>query len=300
MQAELEAYGQRSGEAGVYTRVEAHTTPDGDELAVQWYGRPETSRAVFLFLPALGVRVRYYAELGRKAADLGYSVAIVPFRGERSSIAETRRRRYGYHEILEVDVPQLLGKVRAAAGGKPVILAGHSLGGQVALLAASRRPEGIHGVVLLAGGSNYYGSLPPAQRLKRGASVRFVRIVDQLLGFFPGDKLGFGGRQPKKLILDWTHEAIHGAYRFEGDTSDPERDLASLSAPVLFVSLTNDKLVPRSCAEYLAAKLKNARVQIEELAPDAFAGRVDHFRWAKEPAPVLATVDRWAAAGLPS
>jgi pimeloyl-ACP methyl ester carboxylesterase len=94
------------------------------------------------------------------------------------------------------------------------------------------------------------------------------------------------------MILDWTEEALTGKYLVTGDAADYERELEQLKVPVLMVSLQGDTLVPRPSADYLAKKLTRAQVaQIELRAED---GRpYHHFRWVKQPAPILAQVDHW-------
>jgi predicted alpha/beta hydrolase len=94
------------------------------------------------------------------------------------------------------------------------------------------------------------------------------------------------------MILDWTHEALTGRYRVTGDAADYDRDLEQLDMPVLMVSLRGDALVPRHSADYLARKLTRAQVAQIELLPEN-GSTFHHFRWVKQPAPILAHVDQW-------
>jgi predicted alpha/beta hydrolase len=267
---------------------------DRARTVVEWFGAEATSgKGLVVFLPALGTSVEIYRTMAEAWARLGYRVATVELRGgKQSSIKDVRAHNFGYNEILNVDLASIVPRLRAEAAGQPFLLAGHSLGGQFALLYASRHPAEVDGVVLLAAGSNYYGAMPPGQRFTRHLGLRAVRTIDQVLRFFPGDKLGFGGRQPLNMILDWTQEALTGRYRVKGDAADYDHDLEQLKAPVLMVSLHGDTLVPRPSADYLAGKLTRAQVaQIELHAEDGKA--YDHFRWVKKPAPILAQVDQW-------
>jgi predicted alpha/beta hydrolase len=270
--------------------------PDRELTVVEWFGEKSTGdKALVVFLPALGASVDYYRPMAEAWAGLGYRVATVELRGgKQSSVKDVRVQNFGYKEILNVDLASIVPRLRAEAAGRPFLLAGHSLGGQFALLYASRHRSEVDGVVLLAGGSNYYGAMPRGKRFTRYVGLRTVRTIDQLLRFFPGDKLGFGGRQPLNMILDWTHEALTGKYRVKGDATDYDRDLEQLEMPVLMVSLRGDALVPRPSADYLARKLTRAQVaQIELLAE---SGAYHHFRWVKQPAPILAHVDSWIGA----
>jgi predicted alpha/beta hydrolase len=270
---------------------------DGASTVVEWFGEETNAeKGLVVFLPALGASVYVYRTMAEAWASLGYRIATVEMRGgKQSSVKDVRAHNFGYNEILNVDLASIVPKLRAQAAGNRFLLAGHSLGGQFALLYASRHPSEVDAVVVLAGGSNYYGALPRGRRFARYLGVRAVRTIDQVLRFFPGDQLGFGGRQPLNMILDWTQEALTGRYRVQGDPADYDHDLQQLKAPVLMVSLHGDRLVPRPSADYLAAKLTRAEVaQIEVRAEDGQA--YHHFRWLKKPGPVLAHVDHWVGA----
>jgi predicted alpha/beta hydrolase len=267
--------------------------PDRAHTVVEWFGETSAAKGLVGFLPALGASVEFYRPMAEAWAGLGYCVATVELRGgKQSSIRDVRAHNFGYNEVLNVDLASIVPRLRAEAVGRPFLLAGHSLGGQFALLYASGHPSQIDGVVLLAGGSNYYGAMPRGHRLTRYLGLRSVRTIDQVLGFFPGDRLGFGGRQPYTMMLDWTHEALTGKYLVRGDAADYDRDLEQLEMPVLMVSLRGDALVPRPSADFLARKLTRAHVTQVELRPEA-GGTYHHFRWVKQPAPILARVDDW-------
>ena len=270
---------------------------DRAQTVVEWFGEETTrEKGLVVFLPALGASVDFYRTMAEAWAGLGYRVATVELRGgKQSSVKDVRAHNFGYNEILNVDLASIVPRLRGEAAGRPFLLAGHSLGGQLALLYASRHPSEIDAVVLLAGGSNYYGAMPRGKRFTRYLGLRTVRTIDQVLRFFPGDKLGFGGRQPFNMILDWTQEALTGRYRVTGDAADYDHDLEQLKMPVLMVSLQGDTLVPRPSADYLARKLPRTQVaQIELRAEDGTA--YHHFRWVKKPAAILAQVDQWIGA----
>lgn len=283
-------------EEGARMRTQQEQLPDQTQTVIEWFGEQTSGeKGLIAFLPALGVGVDFYRGLAESWARLGYRVATVELRGmKQSSVQDVKRQNFGYKEIINVDLATLLPKLKAQAAGKPFIVAGHSLGGQFALLHASQNPGQVDGVIVLAGGSNYYGSMPPGMKFKRHMGIRLVRAIDQTLGYFPGHKVGFGGRQPLNMILDWTHEALTGRYKVTGDTVDYDAALARLQAPVLILSLSGDPLVPKTCADFLAGKLPQARVTQVELQASDYGMKVfHHFRWVRKPEPVLEQVEKW-------
>ncbi|WNG36314.1 alpha/beta fold hydrolase [Archangium violaceum] len=273
--------------------------PDGTRTVVKWFGADTTpDKGLVAFLPALGVKVEFYSRMAEALAQLGYRVAAIEMRGMGdSSVRDVRRHNFGYNEVLNIDLATVVPALKREAGDKPFLLAGHSLGGQFALLYASQHPGEVNGVILIAGGSNFYGSMPEGAQLKRRVGLGAVHVIARTLGFFPGHKLGFGGKQPMNMMLDWTQEALTGRYKVKGDSTDYDRALGQLDLPVLLLSLSGDALVPKPCADFLARKLRQARVtQVELQAKDYGMESFHHFRWAKKAEPVLERVDAWIRA----
>lgn len=278
-------------------RSERVSLPDGSSTIIEWFGNASKDcKAVIVFLPALGVNVGYYRTLCETWAERGYRVAAFEMRGmKQSSVRNVKRNNFGYKEVLTLDLPTLIGKVANESFDAPIYLAGHSLGGQFALLYASRAPARINGVILIAGGSNHFASLGSGwARFKRRLGFCLIRLVCHLIGFFPGDKLGFGGRQPLNLMLDWSNEGLTGRYQVIGDTTDYNKSLADFNKPVLLLSLGGDLLVPQTSAHALARKVKQAVVTHIELKAKDYGLKVfSHFKWVYQPNPVLNSIDQW-------
>ena len=270
---------------------------DGAETVIEWYGDiHEATQGVVVFFPALGVSIQYYRGLAEAWSEKGCSVVLVETRGQKlSSVNDVKRNNFGYREVVTQDMASVMDAVRATAGALPLYLAGHSLGGQFALMYASRYETDLAGIMLVAAGSNYHRTLPGGkQRLARHVNIRLTRLINNALGFFPGDKLGFGGRQPKNMINDWSFEGLKGRYRVVNDEVDYDAMLSRLTVPVLMLSLEGDPLVPRSCADYLAEKLKSAPVRQKTIPAERFGRKAaSHFGWAKQPEPVLEALEAW-------
>lgn len=270
---------------------------DGAETVIEWFGDDQAStQGVIVFFPALGVPIRYYHRLAEAWSGRGYRIALVETRGQpQSSIDDVKRHNFGYREVVTVDMVSVMKAIREEVGDEPVYLAGHSLGGQFALMYASRFDDPIDGIILIAAGSNYHRTLSgTAKRLARHINIRLTRLINKTLRYFPGDKLGFGGRQPLNMMNDWSFEGLNGRYRVTNDSFDYDAALENLKASVLMVSLEGDPLVPRSCADFLAAKLSSASVHQHTLEAKLFGRKAaSHFGWAKQPDPVLDALDTW-------
>jgi predicted alpha/beta hydrolase len=261
-------------------RIHPIASADGVTLTVEEWGAA-TDKASLVFLPALGVPLAYYGKLLAAWAARGRHLVAVELRGGPGSpVPDLRKNPFGYAHLIREDLPAVV----AAVPAPRVVTVGHSLGGQLALLSAAAgtvRPEAV--VTLATGTSSATG----ATRLLRGAQARFITTVGGLLGYWPGHRFGFGGRQPRQLMSDWAHEARHGRYRLGGDPTDYEAALASLAVPALLADIRGDTMIPAASVDHLAARVPTA----ERIGIDAHP---DHFLWARRaPGAVVDAVETW-------
>lgn len=268
---------------------------DGAILGIQQYGSEHRTAAAtsILFIPALGVPIGYYRGMFSDWAARGRHIVAVELRGTpQSPVTQTRKQRFGYATIIHDDLPAVITS-EAFRGAGCIGVVGHSLGGQLALLAAATGTIDASAVVTIAAGT----SSPASQhtrpgRIKRRVQVQFIRTVSAILGYWPGDRLGFGGRQPRTLMRDWSYEATHGTYRLNGTDTDYEAALAQLPIPVLAISLDGDQTIPLPAVEHLLDRLPQ-HTEHQHIASRNPAG-FDHIRWARhEHQPIIDATERW-------
>ena len=267
---------------------------DGAILGIEQHGSEHRAAAAasILFIPALGVPIGYYRGMLSAWAARGRHIVAVELRGmPQSPVTNIRKQRFGYATIIHDDLPAI-----AASGAfqrsAPIAVVGHSLGGQLALLAAATRTIDASAVVTIASGTSSPASQQTRSgRIKRRSQVQMIKAVSATLGYWPGDRLGFGGRQPKTLMHDWCYEGIHGTYRSFADT-EYEEALAQLPVPALAISLDGDQTIPLLAAEHLFHRLPahTEHQHITSRNPNGF----DHIRWARhEYQPIIDATERW-------
>lgn len=257
------------------------------------------ARPVFLCLPAMGVPAAYYAGFTACLAEaVGGTALAVDLRGQG---VDPRRARdgdvFGYREIVEQDLPELVLRWRSALPDRPIYLLGHSLGGQLATLATAELAPHLAGLVLIAAGTACPRHWPAHARWRARAATWGIRLAAALLPWYPGRRLGFGGDQPARLMRDWSYNARTGRYRLEGSrrgSAALEQGLAEVRLPVLSLSLRHDPVAPPGATQALLALLPSARLRQE-----MFSGVVSdpawrrHFSWARQPDEVAAKVAAW-------
>jgi predicted alpha/beta hydrolase len=256
---------------------------------------PNAAKGGLLFAPALGVPARKYLGFAQALAEQGIAVALHELRGlDTSDWRAGWRKDWGYRELLA----DLSASRAALAAQHPSLrwrLGGHSLGAQLAALSIVQEPAE-SGLAIVASGQPWWRRFPLWKRPFVLGVFLWFRGMSLLCGHFPGETLGFGGREARGVIRDWTRTGISGRYAIRDVEFDFERALSETSGPVLALRMAHDPLVPRGSLDHLLAKLPRARVTRDEIPPAEFErGRADHFAWMKDPGPVVRRIAAWAA-----
>jgi predicted alpha/beta hydrolase len=271
------------------------TTADQHRFNATLYPTAEPDAPVLLFMSALGTPAKVYRHLGKEMVQHGIQVCTPDWRGiDSSSIRAGRSHDFGYRHLLELDIPALIAVIRQRLPQAPIWLGGHSLGGQMALASAAGNPAAVSGVVLIASGSVHL----PCYQGKLRWGVRILATLSSLtgpvLGYFPGARMGFGGREAAGLMRDWSHVARTGEYRPAGSQLDYERLLQTLDMPVLAITFVADKWAPAAATHALLRKVsKRKPAHWHWSASETEGMAVDHYSWIKRPSLVAPAVSKF-------
>lgn len=268
------------------------TSVEGHRAELALLVPPGATNAI-LWLPAMGVPARKYMRLAESLAQRGIATALHEWRGVGTSDARASRSHdWGYAALLG-DVEASRAAARHAAPAVAWRIGGHSLGAQLAALALALAPGRYAGLVVVGAGLPWWRAFPPWQRPLLLGVLGWFSLLTTLLGYFPGDRVGFAGREARGVIRDWVRSALAGRYRIDGMRFDFDAALASLDTAVVAVHFSQDRYVPSSSLEALTAKLPRSRIERIELVPARFArGRADHFAWMRDPDPVTDALSR--------
>ncbi|MCI4668151.1 MAG: alpha/beta hydrolase [Bacteroidia bacterium] len=254
------------------------TFKDSSQISLSLFQpRGEVSEVIIIY-PALGVRASYYNLLGEQLAEAGFMVITCDWRGHGSSTERPKRGvDYGYESYV-MDMDEVIDWAKLKWNGKKVSVLGHSLGGQIACLHRARFPEKIDRIILSASCSLHIPNWPASFRWKLVLAGRLLPLIGDILGYYPGDKLGFGGREFKSVMKDWGKSTHNGEY-FPKDTPFNYEQAFPQSKPeILGIHYTGDKWVTEEAVKHLANKFheeKNFNFHIIK--------GYSHFSWAKKP-----------------
>ncbi|MBI5569417.1 MAG: alpha/beta fold hydrolase [Desulfomonile tiedjei] len=280
----------------IHTETLSVTAADGATSCVTVFaGSSEATPPVLICIPAMGVTAQYYEPLALACVAQGFQVVTADLRGNGcSSVRASRSSRFGYHEIVHYEMPAIVARVRGRFPANPLYLLGHSLGGQLGTLYASANPGEVDGLILVAACSVFYRGWDFPSNVGVLFGTQLARWIAGILGYFPGNIIGFGGSESKGVIRDWSREALTGVYNVAGSPHDFETLLRQLSIPVLAISLEDDWFAPKRAVRNLCKKMERAPLTYCHLLPgDVAAGRIGHFQWVRNAGPVIEEIREW-------
>lgn len=262
--------------------------------ALRWIhrARGESRQTTVVILPALGVPGRYYVPLADALAGAGCDAVRIDPRGQGSSSARPKQgHNFGYAKLVS-DAEELVAGLRCALPENRLVILGHSLGGHVGALVAAGNRVKVDGVAIVACGTPYVAAFPLLGGLPIRAICHLVRL-SRLLGYYPGRRIGFGGDEALLLMEEWAHLAETGELRVDGKQMEPI--LGEAQVPVLALTIPGDRYAPPRSTRHLLDKLRRAEKTVRVFAANELASEAcDHFRWVKQPGPIVEAVCAWS------
>lgn len=114
------------------------TPTDQHRFDATIYPPADAAAPVLIFFSALGTPAKVYRHLGRALSQAGVQVCAPDWRGiGSSSVRAARASDFGYRHLVELDMAAAIAGVRQRFPQAAIWLSGHSLSGQLALLAAA-------------------------------------------------------------------------------------------------------------------------------------------------------------------
>lgn len=268
------------------------------QVPVKAYVNDAASDGVsIVILPALGVGVGYYTPLAEALYARGHHVYLAEQRGHgESALMPSRTVNYGFREMLEQDITAVVAKARENAPNKPVYLLGHSLGGHLASMYAGWRVNKdryVDGVILAACGTPWMEAYSGSTAARLRFLYHFLPISQKVLGYYPGHRLGFGGREARGMMNDWRELARTNIYQAKGMDVDFEAGIERFTGRILTLRMENDDYAPANAVAAVWQKFKKAKRSHRLFDEQKLGVPADHFRWARKPHAVVEEVDSW-------
>ncbi|MCP4414350.1 MAG: alpha/beta fold hydrolase [Gammaproteobacteria bacterium] len=270
------------------------TTNDAHSFNISCYGQQDAEK-VLLFFPAMGVEARYYRHWARTMAVQGYLCCISDFRGHgTSNIRPKSGIDFGYQQMIEEDMHSSVENVLNFAEADSLYLGGHSLGGQLSCLYAGTRSNELSwlsGLLLIASCTIHHSGWPGMYGFGMRLIPWFFTVLAKVLGYFPGHRLNFAGREAKQQILDWAQSGNDGLYQPLGYQTELEPQMEKVQVPLLTISFEDDLYAPRGAVEDLLAKMSGCMIYRQHLKADQYPKAIlDHFSWARKQTEIISRI----------
>lgn len=245
-----------------------------------------SARPVVIINAATSVRCRYYACFAAFLFRHGFDVLTYDYRGIGESRSTSLRGfQASWLDWGRLDCEALLGYAAEHFPGQSIDVVAHSVGGFVLGLAASNHR--VRRVFSMGAQFAYWRDYAPAKRWRMFAKWHlFMPLLTAIYGYFPGRRLGWLEDTPQGVVRDWTARAS----RFEDIWRSGRQRLgsaerralrarcATLTAPTLALSISDDEFGTVAAIERLLACFVNSRSIHVHMAPSAIdEAAIGHF-----------------------
>jgi predicted alpha/beta hydrolase len=287
---------------------------DGRRLAASWFEPPQgAARAVAVVSSGTGVPRGFYRGFASWMAARGYAVLTYDYRG----IGGSRRGRLREEcatmrdwALLDMSAALAAAEARRGAEGLPLLLVGHSFGGNsIAFAQGVERADALLGVAAQLGEPRLFEGVHGllAQLFFRA----WVPAVTTAFGCLPGWALGPGALAlPSGVARQWAAWGLQRGWAYAAPEMRAHRAASALVVPVHLWNVSDDhSFAPARAVDALADQFRNAAVQRHSLRPvDVGVRRLGHFGafrrepgarvWSRLLLPLEAASPALRAAGL--
>lgn len=250
---------------------------DGQTLAAYCHAPQAAVRAEVVIGSAMAVPQAFYSDFANWLAGQGFRVWTFDYRGMgESRTGPMRGCKADISDWVARDFEAVVRHAEKAAGGAPLFVVGHSLGGQTAPLLPSI--GSVAGLVNIAVGSGAVRHNQPGTR--RVAPLLWHGLLPLLalvFGYFPGARIGVIGDVPKGAMFQWRRWCFTPDYLLSGEPGAREA-YAATRCPVLGLTFSDDELLLEAGSRMLHDALHGAEVDYRVLSPQQFdLPRIGHF-----------------------
>ena len=227
-----------------------------------------------------------YRKFALHLARRGLASILFDYQGiAESRTLPLRRDPATKRSWARLDMPAALDTLATQHPSLPLLLLGHSIGGQLMGLMPNR--DRLSAVATFAASYGYWGYMPPPQRygvwaLWYGA----MPLAIKLLGYTPTRRFGFGEDMPAGVGADWSRWGKRPDY-FEPELAG-EPGFQDLTIPWRNVLASDDTVATKRSAEALMRAYPNMQSELLIVRPeDHGLAQIGHMGFFKENNAVL-------------
>lgn len=254
-------------------------TADGETLAGHWHhSRWMDPTFVTVIHPATAVPASYYHAFAAWLTGRGHAVLTYDYRGIGASRSGSIRSLHATMDDWALfDAPAAVDLAQSRYDQLPLLLVGHSMGGQAVMM--SDIAQRARAVAFVGVGSGYWGHCEGRTRASRLGTwnLTFPALL-ATVGYVPG-WAGMGEDLPAGVAAQWRQRCLTPTY-FEPPLLDRIRhNLEQSTARFLSIALTDDDYINPAASADFVQHFRPGQIDFRTVTPEELGQRaVGHFK----------------------
>ncbi|MEX0810958.1 MAG: alpha/beta fold hydrolase [Chitinophagales bacterium] len=224
-------------------------TADGEKLHLKRFYTDEDKPAVFLLHGSIENGKIFYSKSGKGLAPWlakqGFDVFVGDIRGRGKSQPKiSKHSKHGQWEIITIDIPVFLDKIRKIKGNVPVSAIAHSWGGVLLLAYIARHKNHPIDKMVFFGSKRRISVFNKDRLIKIDLVWNFTGYIISLFkGYFPAVEYNIGAdNESRKYFQELNHWIYCKKWIDPRDGFDYNKALKSITTPpTLYLTGTDDR-----------------------------------------------------------
>ena len=284
---------RRADASDVFSSSVSFAAADGFCLHGTLHGRPENADTVMLMNSGTAIPKEFYRHFCDHAAAHGFLVLSYDYRWVgKSAPGPIHQSTSVYRDWGQLDVPAAIDFLHGQAPQLPLVVVGHSTGGQQ--LGLSNRVSQVSAALFICVSTGYWGGMPWKHRYGTWMLWNILLpIFARTFGYFPMRRFGAGESIPIGVAQewgDWCMEPDYLAAYFDGTGRHQPRDgrrfgvqyFEEARFPIRSVNVEDDPIATEQNVPPLLALFSNACIDVHWQSPmelgAAHVGHLGFFR----------------------
>lgn len=258
---------------------------DGYVLGANRFYAPGQAKGNLLVAGGTGVPQRFYRRFAEYAAQRGFNVLTIDYRGTGESRPATLKGfDMSYLDWPEKDLPSAIDLL--SKEDLPLYWVGHSFGGHAIGMLPNH--DQLTACFSFGSGAGWAGWMPKGEALK----IRlFWNVIMPVIvagkGYMAWSLLGMGDDLPRGVYRDWKRWCRYPHYYFDDPTmSYVHGRYAAVKTPCAFVTSRDDPWAPPRSRDAFVKGYTNAPLTLYDIEPAAdkpAIGHMGYFRSEAQP-----------------
>lgn len=276
-----------AGTSSAVVRTEKITliARDGYVLGANRFYADGESKGNLLVAGGTGVPQRFYRRFAEYAAQRGFNVLTIDYRGTgESRPASLKGFDMSYLDWSEKDLPSAIDLL--SSENLPLYWVGHSFGGHAIGMLPNH--DQLTACFSFGSGAGWAGWMPRGEALKIRLFWNVIMpVVVAWKGYMAWSLLGMGDDLPRGVYRDWKRWCSYPHYYFDDPTMTyVHARYAAVKAPCAFVTSRDDPWAPPVSRDAFVKGYINAPLTLYDIEPAAgkpAMGHMGYFRSDAQP-----------------